>query len=474
MIQSPVPEGQTTVKSPILEEQKRELKKEELGKRVLSSVRNELYLKLKYLDLALGNLPFAPGGASPAGTDGAGLYFTPDALLGLYQQSRARVVRLYLHSLFHCLFCHPFDRKGREEELWDLSCDVAAEALIDSLCLKCAHVPTGAFRKSCLARLGERLPVLTAEGIYRELEAFELSEGERRRWMQEFHPDDHSLWEKGKGSGAQNPNRKRWEDVRDRMQTEIALFSREASEGEDDLLAQLQVSSRPRYDYREFLRKFTAFREEMQADPDSFDYIFYHYGMSLYGNMPLIEPQETREIRRIEEFVIVIDTSMSCRGDLVQRFLEETYQVLSETESFFQNARIHILQCDERVQTDKLIQNAEELKAYMEHFTLKGGGGTDFRPAFAYVEERMAERSYGRVKGLLYFTDGYGIFPVKMPLFETAFVFLQNQYRDVDVPPWAIRLILGEEDLTELPGVRGTQGKTEETLRSHLAEGDRA
>ena len=85
----------------------------------------------------------------------------------------------------------------------------------------------------------------------------------------------------------------------------------------------------------------------------------------------------------------------------------------------------------------------------MEHFTLKGGGGTDFRPAFAYVEERVAQRSWGRLRGLLYFTDGYGIFPVKMPPFETAFVFLQNQYRDVDVPPWAIKLILGENDLTE-------------------------
>ena len=42
-----------------------------------------------------------------------------------------------------------------------------------------------------------------------------------------------------------------------------------------------------------------------------------------------------------------------------------------------------------------------------------------------------------------------GIFPVKMPPFETAFVFLQNQSRDVDVPPWAIKLILGENDLTE-------------------------
>ena len=437
------------IKSPILEEQKKQLEREELGRRILGSVRNELYLKLKYLDLALGSLPFSPGRADPAGTDGGALYFTPGSLMRIYQGSRAGVLRLYLHTLLHCLFAHPFDRRGRQKTLWDLACDVAVEALIDSLHLRCAHVSRGAFGKSCTARLSGTLSVLTAEGIYRELEGYALSEEALGRWSREFHRDDHSLWEEEERPGAPNPNRQRWDDIRERMETEIALFSREASEGEGDLLEQLRVSSRPRYDYREFLRKFSALREELQVDPDSFDYIFYSYGMRLYGNMPLIEPQETREVRRIEEFVIVIDTSMSCRGDLVRRFLEETYQVLSETESFFRNARIHILQCDERVQSDVCLKSAEELKRYMEHFTLKGGGGTDFRPAFAYVEERVAQRSWGRLRGLLYFTDGYGIFPVKMPPFETAFVFLQNQYRDVDVPPWAIKLILGENDLTE-------------------------
>ena len=430
------------VKSPILAQQEQELEKEELGSRLLASARNELYLQLRYLDLALGSLPFAAGEANPAGTDGSFLYFTPDSLMRLYRRSRPQVVRLYLHTLFHCLFCHPFDRGEREEGLWDLACDVAVEALIDELCLKCAHVSSGAFRKSCIARLREGLPVLTAEGIYRELSEYALSESERERWQEEFHPDDHRLWEKKDSSGAQNPNRKRWEDIRERMQTEIALFSREASEGEGELLDQLRIHNRSHYDYRKFLRKFTALREEIQIDPDSFDYIFYHYGMTLYGNMPLIEPQETREIRKVEELVIVIDTSMSCKGELVERFLKETYQVLSETESFFKSARIHILQCDERVQMDVCIKNGGELKRYMEHFTLKGGGGTDFRPAFAYVEEKLAKKEYGRLRGLLYFTDGYGIFPAKMPPYETAFLFVQGQYRDVDVPPWAIKLIL--------------------------------
>ena len=65
----------------------------------------------------------------------------------------------------------------------------------------------------------------------------------------------------------------------------------------------------------------------------------------------------------------------------------------------------------------------------------------------AYVEEQLAVKKFWRLRGLLYFTDGYGVFPVKMPPYETAFIFVQNHYRDVDVPAWAIKLILQESDL---------------------------
>ena len=125
--------------------------------------------------------------------------------------------------------------------------------------------------------------------------------------------------------------------------------------------------------------------------------------MSLYGNMPLIEPQETKEIKKIQDFVIVIDTSMSCKGELVKKFLEETYSVLSGTESFFQKAKIHIIQCDDRIQQDKVITNREELEEYMSHFQIIGQGGTDFRPAFAYVNTLVEQGTFEKLKGLIYF-----------------------------------------------------------------------
>ena len=187
----------------------------------------------------------------------------------------------------------------------------------------------------------------------------------------------------------------------------------------------------------------------MKVDMDSFDYIFYNYGMELYGNMPLIEPLETKEEQRVEDFVIVIDTSMSCKGELVRAFLDQTYAVLSESESFFRKLHIHIIQCDDRVQEDVVIRNHEEMEDYLQHFTVKGFGGTDFRPAFLYVQELLAKKTFTKLRGLIYFTDGYGTFPMKKPPYDTAFVFMKEDYRDVDVPPWAMKLILEKEELMD-------------------------
>ena len=197
----------------------------------------------------------------------------------------------------------------------------------------------------------------------------------------------------------------------------------------------------------------------MQVDPDSFDAIFYTYGLSLYGNMPLIEPLESKEVSRIEDFVVVIDTSMSCSGDLVRCFLEETYDVLCQSDSYFKKTNIHIIQCDEQVQQDRLITNQEEMEAYMRDFTIIGQGGTDFRPAFEYVNGLIRQGAFHRLKGLLYFTDGEGIYPVKRPVYDTAFVFLKDQYTDISVPAWAMILILEPEQLLENSGGQSSGSK---------------
>ena len=188
--------------------------------------------------------------------------------------------------------------------------------------------------------------------------------------------------------------------------------------------------------------RFAVPREVMAVDGDAFDYIFYTYGLQLYGNMPLVEPPETKEEKRIEDFVIAVDTSMSTSGELVRQFLACTYAILRSTETFTRKVNIRILQCDDQVRADTVIHDLEELKTYMENFRLAGGSATDFRPVFAYVAQLQAQGEFTNLRGLVYFTDGMGIYPKKRPPYDTAFVLLEEPPLSVKMPPWAIRLVL--------------------------------
>ena len=427
---------------------------ENICRKILESSRNALYINMRYLDVALSSLAWEITTDIPRiGTDGLKIAYEPHYLADLYRENPMLVNRVYLHMVFHCIFRHLFRPCPEGRELWNLSCDMAVEALIDGMHHRSIRMGVHPFRRAVYDELRKTLKVLTAEGIYRELTKADYRPEQRARMVQEFCIDDHTYWPAPpEEEGPKPPSplmaklKKHWKDVSDRMQTELSI-GREAGTEDGDLSDELAVENRERYDYRTFLKKFAVLKEEMQIDPDSFDYVFYSYGLRMYGNMPLIEPQEWKETHKIEEFVIVIDTSMSCSGDLVRKFLEETYHILAETENFFRKVHIRILQCDDAVRADQLITTGEELKQYMDHLQLYGDGGTDFRPAFTYVQQLIDQGEFKNLKGLLYFTDGKGTFPRKRPPYDAAFILFREDYKEVSVPPWAIRLMLDEEDL---------------------------
>lgn len=426
---------------------------EQIGQKILESSRNALYMNMRYLDVALSGLSWEmTTQIGRIGTDGFRIIYEPHYLADLYRENPMLVNRVYLHMVFHCVFRHLLKPYREDQKLWDISCDIAMEALIDGMHHRSIRMGTAPFRKVVYQELRGKLKVLTAEGIYRVLKEKKLSPGQLDRMSREFCIDDHTYWP-ARPSDKKNPPesmmrtlRDKWQNIGEKMETEL-MMGRDPGQGDGELFDELHAENRERYDYRSFLKKFAVLREELESDPDSFDYVFYTYGLRLYGNMPLIEPQEWKEVHRIQEFVIVIDTSMSCSGELVKKFLEETYGILCETESFFKKVHIRILQCDEAVRSDKRITNASDLKAYMEHLKLYGNGGTDFRPAFAYVQKLQEAGELSELKGLLYFTDGKGTFPKRRPPYDTAFIIFREDYKEVSVPAWAIRLTLDEDSL---------------------------
>ena len=63
------------------------------------------------------------------------------------------------------------------------------------------------------------------------------------------------------------------------------------------------------------------------------------------------------------------------------------------------------------------------------------------------MDELVRAGEFTNLKGMIYFTDGRGIFPEKKPDYDAAFVFLDDGYDPPDVPVWAIKLVLQSEEI---------------------------
>lgn len=427
-------------------------KLDRIGRAILSETRNELYLNMRFLDVALSGLDWAMNLNTPTvGTDGWSIQFNPRCLVELYRQDMVLLNRVYLHMLIHCLFRHPLHREGRNGSLWDLACDIAAESVLDGIDSNCVRLLPSNLREDTYADLNEAMKVLTAQGIYRFLESRRLSYEAQAALEAEFRRDDHRFWppdpsdedtqRQGDAQSRESLEQK-WEQLSQKTQTGMDTFFAQYGDMAGELVRLLRIENRERYDYRAFLRRFVSLREEMRVDSDSFDYAYYTRGLELYGDIPLIEPLEYRESRKIRDFAIVIDTSDSCAEEAVERFLSETRSVLEQEDLFFSDARLHIIQADAGIQSDTVVRSGAEFARFCDGFAVKGFGGTDFRPAFTYVDELVRRGELSDLRGLLYFTDGFGPYPQRKPAYETAFVFFSEDGLGPEVPPWAIKIVL--------------------------------
>ena len=457
-------------------------KLEEMGFRILDAVRTQLLVSMRFMAPALNSLGFKMDLATAsAGTDAVYIRFNPGFLLQVYVERPRRLNRMYLHMLMHCLFRHMFSARQREDpDLWDLCCDIAAESVVDSMSYDVIARTHSPFRESWYERLQDEVKILTAEKIYDWFLKRDRDYSAEVDLRREFTVDDHSFWQRMEdeespqkkppgtppgappnrdGDGSReteqtsrdlkpvSPKEDEWKKNAERIEADIDIMGKERSEETGSLSRILRFEMRRRTDYREFLQRFSILREEAGVDLDSFDYGFYYYGMELYGNMPLIEENEFREVRKVDSLVIAIDTSASCQKVLVQQFLNETADLLSGIGSFFKKTEIHLIECDDKVQDDILITDPAQLTQYAEGFEVKGGFGTDFRPVFNYIEDLRAAGELENLKGLMYFTDGFGEYPKKPTDYDTAFVFWRDEeLDDTGVPDWAIKLFLEPDE----------------------------
>lgn len=445
---------------------------EKIALEIINMSRNKLLVNLRFLDMALSRFDVSPmpDFTKCTATDGRVFLYDPKHILTAYRMEENLPVRNFLHSVFHCVFKHMFVNPAIDRDLWNTACDVAVESVINDLNLPYLDTLKAGQQKQFLEGFKGELTSLSAEKVYRFLIDKKLPEKSVKTLEMLFKADDHVIWYMSDAEKAELgiPGYRRsggddedggsasarffelvddWSGIAERMQVDMEAFGKRQGVEPGLLTQNLKEVNRERYDYTEFLKKFAVRGEVMKINPDEFDYNFYTYGLQLYENMPLIEPLEYKEVKRIRDFVIAIDTSGSVSGELVQTFVQKTYNILKSTESFFSKINLHIIQCDAAIQEDVKITTQAEFDEYLKNMKLRGFGGTDFRPVFSYVDSLVEIKEFDNLKGLIYFTDGFGTFPAKMPSYDTAFVFVDENYEIPEVPAWAIKLVLRKDEI---------------------------
>jgi len=114
--------------------------------------------------------------------------------------------------------------------------------------------------------------------------------------------------------------------------------------------------------------------------------------------------------------IIAVDTSGSVDESLLSRFLGEIESIMQN----YGNYEIALIIADAKVHTHHTYLPGEKLE-----YRLSGGGGTDFRPTFTYIETHIDHPTL-----LLYFTDGMGTFPQEEPTYDVMWVMPEAK----DVP----------------------------------------
>jgi len=158
-------------------------------------------------------------------------------------------------------------------------------------------------------------------------------------------------------------------------------------------------------DWREFLYGYIASHAKTS-------YTFTPPNMKfLYRGIYL--PSMSSDLLRV---IVAVDTSGSIDEALLSTFLGEVSAMMQQ----YPNYEIDLITADAKIQSVKTFLPAEPLV-----YEVSGGGGTDFRPVFEYIDRHI---DYPTL--LLYFTDGDGTYPNEEVSYDVLWVMPEER----DVP----------------------------------------
>ena len=150
-------------------------------------------------------------------------------------------------------------------------------------------------------------------------------------------------------------------------------------------------------DWREFLYRYIATHAKSSYTFSPPNMKFLYRGIYL--------PSMRSDLLRV---IVAVDTSGSVDEVLLATFLGEVSSMMQQ----YPNYEIDLITADAKVQSHKTFLPGEVLD-----YHISGGGGTDFRPVFEYIEKQI---DYPAL--LIYFTDGEGSYPKEEVSYDVLWV----------------------------------------------------
>ena len=321
-----------------------------------------------------------------AATDGRDIFLNPEFLRSLPHQQQDGVI---LHEILHAALLHPLRLKERQPELWNIAADIVVNGMI--MQQSGVELPPDGLRD-------EGLEQLSVEEVYELLQPiganrFQLADLDLLATQQE---QDSILTARTGDLLSQNRSAAVAAYWRNALQ-QATVIARSTGSGKLPMGIDRELNEivNPQLDWRAYLWRYLV-----QTPTD-----FQGFDRRLIGRGLYLEALQGESV----QVYVAVDTSGSVGDRYLQLFIGEVQGILA--------AYPH-LECN-LYYIDRDISGAYLLTSTSTVPTPQGGGGTSFVPFF----DRVAEIWDGHTRAVcIYLTDGYGEFPLSIPMLPTLWV----------------------------------------------------
>ncbi len=399
----------------------------------LAAARTRLIMERPFLGSLVMHLPLKDAGdwCKTTATDAQAFYFNAEFVANL---SLAQTQFILAHEALHCAMGHTHRRNHRVKKRWDVACDHAVNLMLIEEGLKPPLHGILANQDYMTLSAEEIYPLIpedTPEESFDE-HLFDDDQDQGSSSDPTGQQDEQQGKGQGKegqsepedqdGSGSQTANKPHElspaerEELGEQWKNRLAAAAqaaRQAGKLSQSMLRWVDGLLAPSLPWRALLARYFAIN---QRDDYSWRRPSRREGAAI---LPRLSSEGL-------DVVAAIDTSGSISDDELREFVGELDALKGQV-----RARVTLLACDYKL-AEQGPWEYEPWDAMELPQDIEGGGGTDFRPVFDWVETESLSPNL-----LVYFTDAEGDFPKLAPNYPVIWLV-----KGKGVVPWGERVQL--------------------------------